>query len=172
MKCDRCNKNEATITYTETVMGKSTKYNLCAECAAKLNPGSAIGGMFGNSVSLIESLIGNMFGSEPAARTTAPAKKCDLCGITLGELMKEGKAGCPRCYSTFEGELERTVAKIHGSTAHRGKVPEAYQEKMDKAARIEELRGKITDAVASENYEEAARLRDMIRSIEEDTGNE
>jgi len=172
MKCDRCNKNEATITYTETVMGNSTKYNLCAECAAKMNPGAAIGSIFGTGASLIESLIGNMFANENVARTAAPSKKCDLCGITLAELMKEGKAGCPRCYSTFEGELERTVAKLHGSTAHRGKVPAAYQEKKDKAARIEELRGKIAEAVAAENYEEAARFRDMIRSIEEDAGNE
>ena len=63
MKCERCNKNEATITYTETVMGNSTKYNLCAECAAKMNPGAALSSVFGTGVSLLESLIGNMFGS-------------------------------------------------------------------------------------------------------------
>lgn len=173
MKCERCKENEADVTVTETVNGRTQKKYLCSRCAAEaelIDP--AIFGDFLNSgVGLISSLMGNMFKSAgTAADRSGTDKRCDLCGMSLQELMREGRAGCPRCYGTFERELERTVGKLHGDTVHKGKVPAGLQRDMDKKAKIEALRQKISEAVAAENYEEAARLRDEIREIEERAG--
>ncbi len=167
MICDRCKKNAAQVYYTENINGKETKLALCTDCADEMKAAGEIGipdifggGLFGGGVG---SLMGSIFGSQPRV---ANAKKCDLCGMTFSDFMKEGKAGCPRCYDTFGDELEGTVAGIHGGTKHRGKAPAKYRAKIAEAEKIAELRRKISDAVAEEDYETAAHLRDEIRRIE------
>lgn len=169
MLCERCKKNNATVYYTENVNGKETKMALCHDCAHEMNGGVGLfgAGLLGGDLG---SLIGSMFAPQKSARSDADAKKCDLCGMSFADLMKEGKAGCPRCYDTFADELERTVAGIHGGTRHTGKVPAKYQAKLDDANRIKVLRQRIAEAVAAEDYESAARLRDEIRDIENGKG--
>lgn len=169
MLCEKCKKNNATVYYTENINGKETKMVLCHDCANEMNldggplMNSMFGGFFGTDMA---SLMGSMFAPQKNARGTEGKKKCDLCGMTFADLMKEGKAGCPRCYDTFGDELERTVAGIHGGTRHIGRAPAEYKEKLEDMERIGELRQKISEAVAAEDYETAAKLRDAIREIE------
>lgn len=171
MICERCKKNTAQVYYTENVNGKETKMALCHDCAHEMKITGGLGlfgaGMFDSDLG---TLIGSMLAPQKSVRQEADTKKCDLCGMSFADLMKEGKAGCPRCYDTFGDELERTVAGIHGGTRHTGKVPAKYQAKLDDANRIKALRQKIAEAVAAEDYESAARLRDEIRDIENGKG--
>ena len=171
MFCERCKKNNATVYYTENINGKETKMALCHDCANEMQGNVGLG-LFGSGLlgTDLGSLIGSMFTPQKSTRPEADAKKCDLCGMSFADLMKEGKAGCPRCYDTFADELERTVAGIHGGTKHTGKVPAKYQAKLDEANRIKALRQRIAEAVASEDYESAAKLRDEIREIENGKG--
>ncbi len=169
MLCDRCKKNEAKVQYTETVNGKETKYALCHECANEMKIGFGMSGLFGGGLfGDMGSLIGSILAPQKPAKSTA--KKCDLCQMSFADLMKEGKAGCPRCYETFGDELERTIAGIHGGTKHTGKVPSKYRAKMANDEKIAELRGQISEAVAAEDYEKAAELRDEIKKIENGEG--
>ncbi len=171
MLCDKCKKNAAQVYYTENINGKETKYALCHDCAAEMKKSGELGiglpsifggGIFGGDMG---SLIGSILAPQKTARAE-DSKKCDLCGMTFADLKKEGKAGCPRCYDTFGDELERTVAGIHGGTKHTGKVPAKYKAKIADAEKIASLRAKINEAVAAEDYETAAKLRDEIRAIE------
>lgn len=173
MLCERCKKNNATVYYTENINGKETKLALCSDCANEMKAAGGFGtdffggGFFGADMG---ALIGSMFAPQKSARSAENTKKCDLCGMSFADLMKEGKAGCPRCYDAFGDELERTVAGIHGGTRHTGNVPAKYQAKKAEAQRIEELRQRIGEAVAVEDYELAAKLRDEIRAIENGKG--
>ena len=36
MKCEKCQKNEATVFYRENINGKEAKYHLCPKCASEL----------------------------------------------------------------------------------------------------------------------------------------
>ena len=49
---------------------------------------------------------------------------------------------------------------------HEGKVPEGLMAREFRSQRIKELHGRLEQAIASESYEEAAGLRDEIRSLE------
>lgn len=175
MLCEKCGKNNAEVFYSENVNGKVKKFALCHECAEKLRESGEIDfsmpsvfsdGFTGSDFIGIGSLIGSMLSPVRKTEDTLSDKRCDLCQMTFSDFMREGKAGCPRCYETFGDELERTVAGIHGGTRHTGSVPAKFRKKKAEKERLESLRRQINEAVAAEDYERAAALRDEIRSIE------
>jgi protein arginine kinase activator len=102
--------------------------------------------------------------------TTAPVssggKQCPSCGFTLEDLRRVRRFGCSECYKTFNDELTTILRGMHKGTSHVGKVPKGLMEQQVLDQRLEELRSRLEQAVVSENYEEAAGLRDEIRQIE------
>lgn len=173
MLCQNCNKNEATTYYKETINGQTRELHLCSECAAKLT-GSApsFGSMFS------DPFFSNPFGSffaEPfgaalqspfggVAQAIGGGRRCPTCGMTESELRRTGRAGCGDCYQNFSDILMPYIKKLHGAAAHVGSTPAAADQ--PKANPVEGLKAKLADAVKTENYEEAARLRDEIRRLE------
>jgi protein arginine kinase activator len=103
-------------------------------------------------------------GTQPTDDATAPAvaapgtDACPVCGITLAEFKAEGRLGCPHDYEALRAALEPLLERIHRSMTHAGKAP--------KAVRVREWKRLMHAAVAAEDYEEAARLRDLIRHAE------
>ena len=59
------------------------------------------------------------------------------------------------------------VRGMHKGTMHIGKVPEGLMAMQYRHQRIEELRSRLDQAIASESYEEAAGIRDEIRNLDE-----
>ena len=178
MKCEKCGKNEATMYYKETVNGVTRELRLCPACAQQEN----LGGAFENAFQSMEhfwsdpfhSFLGGGFGSlwsdmlgAPAATLHSTERKCPTCGMTERELRQSGRVGCPDCYSTFADLLTPYVHKIHGATRHIGAAPaDAQTPAQPQADPVETLRAQLKAAVESEDYEQAARLRDEIRRIE------
>lgn len=165
MKCQNCGVNEATTHIKRIVNGKADEAHLCTECAAKLgvdkNPGAA--GMFTGFMNPFE-IFSSVF--SPAQVQGGKVKRCSECGISFDEIAKSGKVGCPHCYTEFYEELMPSVRKIHGNAKHMGSLPKeaGSQAKAERSA--EELKEKLRLAVEQQNYEEAARLRDMIKELE------
>lgn len=157
MLCKNCKKREATVYYKQNINGKVTETALCDECAEKLH--------FSDSVFSFGGLLGSLFGGESALESE---KVCSLCGSTLRDLRRTGKAGCPKCYEVFRDELTETVAGIHGAREHTGRGPHGYKLKNDRRSQLKELKTKMKEAVRDQNFEEAAALRDQIRSLEEE----
>jgi len=77
------------------------------------------------------------------------------------DFKKTSRLGCPKCYETFEEELTGLLKVIHGSTRHVGKVPEGEEV----TAEILSLQKALEEAVVAQNFEEAAKLRDLIRGL-------
>ena len=162
MKCEKCQKNEATVFYRENINGKEAKYHLCPKCAAELEKesGTAFQNFFAGD------LLGSVFA--PISRrseVSAENEKCSLCGCTFSFIQKNGKVGCPKCYESFASYLAPTVKRLHGSATHRGKVPHKFREKLSAKREAEQLEAELKAAVASEEYEKAAELRDKLREI-------
>ena len=91
---------------------------------------------------------------------------CRMLAPTLEEIAAEGKVFCPQCYADFREELSRTIRSIHGNVTHTGEMPaklSAVQEKENKKASLKKA---LEAAIAAENFEEAATLRDEIRALE------
>lgn len=170
MLCERCKKNDAAIHYREIVNGKEKSYLLCADCAKELEKSGEISlgapKLFGDGeMSTFNSMFGSLFAPRRGERALSESKKCPLCGATFGELVKEGKVGCAKCYEVFASELERTITGIHGQTTHSGKSPAKLRDKLDVRQKIGALERELKQAVKDERYERAAELRDEINAL-------
>jgi protein arginine kinase activator len=60
---------------------------------------------------------------------------------------------------------------MHKGTEHVGKLPERAQRTMALSQRMRALTENLQKAVADENYETAATLRDQIKQLESDLSN-
>ena len=108
---------------------------------------------------------------EQINKTSAAEKSlvCFNCNLSYRDFQKTGKLGCEKCYDTFRSQLIIGLKNIHGDNVHRGEIPKngKYNSLLVKKT-IEEYRQKLTAAVETENYEEAANIRDRIRLLEKE----
>ncbi len=160
MLCEKCKKREATVHISSTVNGIKSEQRLCAECAEKEKGFFSLG---------VDNLFSGFFGESVfGAPSVNEQKKCTLCGQTKRELAKSGRAGCTKCYDVFGDELERIIHGIHGSARYNGTLPGKHAESAGKRKKIDELKKEQQMAIAEQNYERAAELRDEIRALEEE----
>ena len=160
MHCDVCAKNEATVHLTEIVDGQMTKMHLCEKCAKK--KGAEMEEHFGLS-DLLAGLADLDVKIKPKTETEV---KCRNCGLTYSDFKKSGRLGCGECYSSFGKFLTPLLKRIHGSTQHTGKIPIKISKPAKSFSRLRELRGRLQQAIDTERFEEAAKIRDKIRDIE------
>jgi protein arginine kinase activator len=160
MLCDVCGKNEATVHLTEIVNEKITKLHLCESCAK--NKGTEMEEHFGLS-DLLAGLADIGSGVEPE---TGEKIKCAFCGFTYQDFKKVGRLGCGQCYESFKKQLAPLLKRIHSSDRHVGKVPLTVGKTVKDAKTLQDLKVRMEKAIQFEEFEEAARLRDEIRSIE------
>ena len=163
MKCERCNEREATVLYKQTINGEYTEAHLCAECAAKAQGEAGFSAHFPFG----GDLFGNLFGI--SAPLKAPAsKKCEGCGASFADIRRAGKVSCPRCYESFAAELEPTIRSLYGNTVHVGRAPAERKAARDKQNRAAQLKKELREAIETEKFEDAARLRDEIKALEKE----
>jgi protein arginine kinase activator len=91
---------------------------------------------------------------------------CPDCGVRFMEFRTGGRLGCPTDYQAFARGLLPLILRSHGATRHVGKVPGRRAPASDRA-RLR-LRSEFRAAIAREDYEQAARLRDQLRSKDAD----
>lgn len=168
--------------------GKSMERHLCERCAAaagvQIQPQPP-----GVTQILSQLMKGAAAGGPPAEKGPPPqggaASACGGCGLSFAQFRQAGMLGCPQCYSSFEGQLGPLLSRAHeGGTHHVGKVPRSIElarlasgggasaaraeaaPQTDERARAALLRKQLAEAVAAENYERAALLRDELQKLE------
>jgi protein arginine kinase activator len=165
--CDICGK-KATVHLTQLVGGQIKKVALCDSCAKEKGVTDPTG------FALAEMLLGQPGGKQVSqavpfggiSSSGMSTRRCDECGFTLEDLKRIRRFGCSNCYDVFRDEVTSMLRGMHKGSRHCGKVPAGLMELHERTQRLEELRGRLDLAIASENYEEAAGLRDEIRHIE------
>lgn len=159
MKCQRCAK-QATLHITE-VLGdeRFEELHLCEDCAKKYlyEPAQAAPALKKPGGKAADADLPADIG----------AKQCDVCGVKFVEFRNTGRLGCPHDYDAFREELLPLLESIHGDTRHHGKAPRRAPRARASHAELTQLRKQLQQAVHEEKYEEAARLRDRIRQLEE-----
>ncbi len=105
--------------------------------------------------------------SEASILEELDQKLCPNCGIAFKEFRAQGRLGCPHDYVVFEDELLPLLENIHGETTHVGKVPKRSPQASQLQFQLIKLRNELRSSVEEERYEDAARIRDSIRHIEE-----
>lgn len=164
MLCDKCKQREAKIYYTEIVNGKKMEQHLCEECAAEMSSFHK------------DSSLGNILSGILSA-TKGGDIVCPKCGETYYEFLRTGMLGCDECYKAFGNLMENSVRRIQGAAVHTGKVPtDRQEEKKEEAGAVaeimhlterEQLEIQLKKAIAKEEFETAATLRDKIRALKE-----
>jgi len=165
MLCGKCHKNRATVRYAEVVDGKVQDLHLCPACLAKHQDEVGVGFELAKP------------GPVPSHRREwASAKRepvlsreqCKTCGLALQEVVDSSKVGCSTCYETFAEQIEVLFKGLHAGTRHRGKTPRVDDSRARVRADLQTKRALLRSALRTENYEEAAHLRDEIRVLEKE----
>jgi len=92
---------------------------------------------------------------------------CPQCHLTYREFKITAKLGCGICYEAFTKELLPLMRRIHGSTAHVGKLPTGLDETSRNRREVKRLRDALRQAIAQEEFEKAAAIRDELKSLED-----
>ena len=158
IECASC-KREAVITYKEVASGKMTVSSMCANCPL-----------------LHKKLltIKNRSKEIPVEHFLT----CTSCQTSTQEVLTEGKLGCSKCYQVFEKVLvkeligkedpplqEEVIQEREKKLSfHLGNTPDKLEE-ATLSLRVESLQAALGEALALENYEKAASIRDQIKGI-------
>lgn len=169
--CTSCQKSLASVHVLDLMGGVLTgEQSLCQACAeakgvvqnkasAKTKPMTA---------AILEDLIGAMApGEKGKARGRGVGPACPGCQTTAADFKLRGRFGCPRCYETFRASLVPLLERVHDHTKHRGRCPTRTATLRPRSDTLADLRRRLEVAIQDENYEEAANLRDQLRSIEQ-----
>ena len=163
IQCHVC-ETSATVHLTQIIGSKIHKVNLCEDCAQKLgvmDPGGL------SIADLVEKGLVTIPGGELPA---APAdQSCTCCGYTVANLNKTGRLGCPDCYKALESEIKPMLERMHSGTTHVGKVPSKVLSRTQIRRKVEKISQELNAAIEEERYEDAARLRDELKEVKEES---
>jgi protein arginine kinase activator len=159
-KCDKCDR-PATHHSVEIIKGQKIEKHLCDLHAQEA----------GLTVKALHTPINELltnFVKLHSGSATAPELLCEACGLSFSEFREHSLMGCPQCYVAFEAPLGSLLERAHeGATHHVGKVPRRAGASEHRQQQLMRMRKRLDQAVASEDYELAAKLRDEIRRFEE-----
>jgi protein arginine kinase activator len=169
MKCQKCAK-PATFHITDIERGKPREYHFCDEHARQhLTPAEEVHEPPPMSELAKKLIVGGQGGTRESS-SAADRQVCPVCQTTFLEFRNSGRLGCPYDYEVFRDELLPLLENIHDETRHSGKVPKRAPRNTQQQTTLIQLRNDLKRAVAAEDYETAARVRDQIKLIEQDQG--
>ena len=138
MRCEHCGQNEATFHYQRNVNGYTSEAHLCPSCAAALGYQTNWEGFggFDSVFSIFPSMMGGGWFGEPQLTPTAQ------------NTLQLSPAAGGAVYET-----ESLLDEEEGEALRRERARNA-------------LTVRLNNAVAEENYEEAARARDELKQLD------
>ncbi len=164
MLCERCHQKEAAVRLLDVKWTASTPAaqasHLCQACARAAGIGLPHGQGFSAVIQMLaKGLLPGAAakGAKPAAAGAEENLACPHCGWTLRDLRQTNRFGCPRDYEVFGDVVEDLLERLQGQSRHCDLREESA---------LDRLVGEMREAVAREDYEAAARLRDQVRALE------
>lgn len=138
MKCEHCGQNEATFHYQHSINGCTSEFHLCPNCAAKLGYDTGFDDFedFDGVFSLLPSMLSSQWFTEP--RLTPAAR----------QTLQLTPAPDEAVYET-----ESLLDEAEGAALRKERARNA-------------LTTRLNNAIAEENYEEAARARDELKQLD------
>jgi protein arginine kinase activator len=158
--CQACEKNSSCVHLTDIrPSGEAVERHLCEACALK--EGVAVK-QHTLSATVLEEFIKQGLGMKALAE-----RVCPQCGASFKDFHEQGLLGCPNDYTAFADLLKPILEKAHdGGTRHEGKSPRQVSAAYKRQVRLARLQKSLKQALEAEQYENAARLRDEIRTLE------
>lgn len=152
LECSSC-KRKATITFKEIAEGKTCSTRMCSECP------------------YLQSKVGMPCNGPIDTKHSIEGSYCKNCQTTHQSLLIGEGVGCEKCYDVFEAAIIDGLKSSHAipnecvtsSSFHFGCVQESPQS--DSSLKLETLNKALSEALRLENYEQAASLRDQIKTL-------
>jgi len=181
MICDNCGKNEVEVLIKQVLNQQIRNLKLCRYCAEELGFTSPVM----PSITISFSLEDGSQKKRKVRKQPLPRRKdqlsdshcCSVCDTKFSSFREEGLLGCPKCYEEFRVPLGAFLQKTQGSESH-WIASDIFKDisiitgngefETDDAGNAEDitrLRLEMYDAVAREDYERAAELRDILAPL-------
>ncbi len=160
--CERCKQHQATVHVTNIapMTGEKAERHLCDQCAVEEGYAPAQKPIL--STELLEQFVKSAKSVPPVANLV-----CEECGLGYLEFRNHGLLGCPHDYDQFKEVLAPLIERAQdGAGHHVGKSPRHLGRPRVTEQDVRVLRRQLEDAVAAEDYERAAKLRDRLRELE------
>jgi protein arginine kinase activator len=190
--CQLCPSLLATVHLTElSPQGERCELHVCRDCAARMslaldNP-PPLKPLLAQAQAFAET--GGSLDSVPVP-APAEGEVCPQCGLEFSAYAQSNLFGCAECYATFTPQVSELVQRYHGATRHAGRIPggvvklepsveaaadpaatarqHAQQRLIAKRSARQSLVQALADAIAHEQFERAAALRDQLAAIDLD----
>ncbi len=157
MLCQECKKRKATVRVSEMQSdGTHKEIHLCEECARQ----------YGISLKFsFNEVLGNLISSQLGIPVKDAQAKCPNCGLTFEEFQSSGRLGCPHDYETFKANLIPMIERVQSGLRHVGKAPRDVGRIYEREQEVVRMQKELDSAVACEDYEKAAEIRDRIHEL-------
>jgi len=117
-------------------------------------------------------VCGDCLYKTPEPVKTVGELTCSSCGMSLVEIVKGSRFGCPSCYDNFQ-DVQHIVGSVQLGTSdirHTGRVPSRFLEEKSKLVSreeiLEEISMRMNSASSKGDYEEAARMKSKMLELE------
>jgi protein arginine kinase activator len=162
MLCERCHKRLATLRYSEVIDGKAIVRNICQNCLNEIQGNASTGFEMSGAAPTPRHDLFQRMATDRLARHIV----CSGCGLELADALHRGVLGCPVCYDSFTDHLPNVLRGIQPGLRHRGKTPSRDASREQLHMQLQTKRALLRSALKTENYEDAAKLRDEIKALE------
>lgn len=170
MICQECNNAPASVHVKKRQGDDENSVHLCRTCAQKMGWNNPLEDVKFPLAQFISSMMNDLSGTEAQQGAMDTGGKCSECGLSFQEFSRTGRLGCGNCYEDFRESMHDLLRRIHGGVRHQGKRP-AGEPKVKKTApktgksTTRQLKAELDRAVADEDFEKAAQLRDQLREM-------
>ncbi len=164
MLCEKCKKRKATSFLSQD----GVTHNLCSICSrenvVRLENSTAYKDDGRLPCELDFFLADEGFCKFSAESLSSSAQRCPVCNSSPKDISRRG-VGCAECFCTFESEPIFSIYP-RPEISEDAILPSKFRLRLEIRKKIDELRQSIRLAVAEEDYELAAKIRDRIRSLQ------
>lgn len=157
MICEVCREKNADIVFKTVTGNQVATKAMCMSCAHNMQQDMMK--MFMSLGFKQEQVVQEEIMAEP--ELSMPRFLCTNCGRPFNELDEHTMAGCAVCYEAMRAEMGKMLKTEDAQPDAADVVDEELVEAT--SAEIEQdMRLKLMEAVIREDFEEAARLRDLL----------
>ena len=155
MLCQRCLKRDARFHSYRIINNELIDVHLCSRCADINKNQQETNGITDKLDSLLEALLTKKVYNEKSTL------RCENCGTTLKEFEKYALVGCPACYDFFADVIFSQKNSMQSKGTGKKSIKKS-------STFMERLENRLKRAVETEDFEEAAKIRDKIKDLEKE----
>lgn len=157
MICEVCREKNADIVFKTVTGNQVATKAMCMSCAHNMQQDMMK--MFMSLGFKQEQVVQEEVKAEPAP--LMPRFLCTNCGRPFYELDEHTMAGCAVCYEAMRTQMDRML-KTEDAQPDAAELADEEAVGATDADIEQDMRFKLMEAVIREDFEEAARLRDLL----------